>query len=427
MEKNRMIDSLLEKYFDCDHPLWHKFQNTNVNIDTVFVWEPGASGNFIQAIVTHPPTDLYHAGLNEYKWISGVRSRRFGPGGPKWGGAHWLRLDWLNREKFEAEIQHEYHAMQASGRSGGQLIPNMGLFTTPELTAQRANIDAPFKYVHSLYPPKLNCYTWYTDIPRIPIMLGKPEAIDRFYSSAEQVFIKEKDMFSADCQYGATHDLPFIFDNVCNFNCNNMVYIISNTSTAWITNWLCFIKCDMNGDVFGDPTKVKRMFSLIAGVKDGRLSENFFMIDNFMKQKGKWFRENRPLDYIEQNSTIYFEMLVHAINTGKLDADRARNFVKIRLEHKDLYGIVNYDFHNDYTLYCQEYFNNKIKNFIAINYEDLFFKLDLSKISFLNLDKNKIREYSLKNIELLKPAAELTESIDKMQQLLDYEKFLRGH
>ena len=208
-----------------------------------------------------------------------------------------------------------------------------------------------------------------------------------------------------------------------------MIHIVSPSDTARMTWWLTFIKNEMTANAFQEGTKVHRLFdqtiSKLYDPDKGKRS-NYYLIDEFIN--AGWFMANRPMKAIEPNSILYFEMLVEAINHyDNLDTFDTREW----LTNQTSLGWINpidHDFNNDYTHYAQEYFNNTLKNFIIISYEDLFFKLDLSKLSFLNLDKNKIREYSLRNIKLLKQVCRALNSneSDKLLQLLDYEKFLSG-
>jgi hypothetical protein len=364
-----MIDNLLEKYFDYNHPLWHEFQHRNVNIDTMLIWESGAGGNFIQSLYPNPPTEIYSSKLNEYKTLPECS----GKPNPQ---LIWLRLDWLIREELSTEISY----------SEG---------------------DAVWR-------------DYRIRSPRIPFMLGRVGAIDRLYESTKQIFLREGNFYDAQKPtYAASHDLPYILDNVCNFKTNNMISIISNTTTAWITWWLTNIKNEFGLDLFTDSSKTHRLFKKVQELEKSK----YWMIDDYING---WFISNRPVDFIEPNSTSYFEMLLFAMNNSDTleDFDMKKFLIEKRFD--DRFNYVHYDFNNDYTQYCQEYFNDVVKNFVLIDYEDLFFKLDLSKLSFLNLDKNKIRDYSLRNIKLLKALCESLAINDKLFQLLDYEKFLNS-
>lgn len=387
-----MIDRLLEEHFDYAHPLWHEFQHRNIVVDTTLIWEPGAGGNFIQSLYSNPVSKIFSGVTNEYKIIKESDDERFGWETIKPEFYIWLILDFRMHEELAERIDLK-------------------------------KLDAS---------PSLR-------ISSIKEILG----IDRIYELTKHSF-KHNPWNEAAVTTAGAHVLPHILDNICNFKTNNLIYISNNSTVAWIIEFLIDFKHNFRADLFLNPWKMDKLFnkihdnytpgkprfgSEVFDSEDFKRKNRYFtadeitLFDNYMNW---WFTANMPFDFIEPNSVIYFDLLFYIMKSSN-SIDEFQH-----MEHLKHYFLMQFpqssprrhNWNNAYTQYCQEYFNDIVDNYVNISYEDLYFKLDLSKISFLNLDKDKIREYSLKNIKMLKAMCKYLEYNDKLYQLLDYENFL---
>lgn len=314
-----------------------------------------------------------------------------------------INLSTVPRYKhINVRIGHHISAMAGAGTNflGSILSPQVDKKVSNNINEYYCNL--PFNRIDNFM------YDWFNGESTNPI----PE--NELYRAA-------KSIDSMECDIMLSHMPPLFISKLFNTVIGE-ISIIDDSSTRWFSHLLRFIKQETSND-FSEQSSYKvnvileKYFVALQRSQDkDQLIINPQDINNFMNVL--WSKLESS-DIIQPRSVlaydVYFDMLLNA----DTDAEKYLN----RILNQKTSNWIDQRRPSRVLAETYSYLSDR-ENANIINYESLFFQLEVPNTpNWVSVDKSKIREYSIKNIALVKRLASLLNDPLRDRVMADIGKF----
>lgn len=209
------------------------------------------------------------------------------------------------------------------------------------------------------------------------------------------------------------HNVPFITDKIFTVNCEEMVIVTVNEESCQVPFWLERVKNLFDADYDNKKYNIYNLLNFIKNLV--ATNKNFVpyvsLQDNHVLET---LLKSLPKKVVDSNSLMAWYYLLEAKSQAwPISLDTFQEFASEILMNMDSFKD---QYISAYTPEKISHLTQNWKKITIVDYIDLFFRIELPKDSELsNIDRNKLVEYSLKNINLVADMSLLLPERQKLQ------------